>query len=174
MRVRLFLLLSLFLTACAAPQVRPPGAIRKVVVVVGTRVDALPSNSYREDLMGEGNPRTVLSGQTQAVLRERGFEIAGVRISDAPSPSTQEVVSLIRENGAEAGVVVVLNWVDVTAVQALGRAEVILDAGVVSPSGQLLWRKESRTVSTIGMYQAQTDYSSYLRKAIIQVVNEIP
>ncbi|AGC45232.1 hypothetical protein MYSTI_03926 [Myxococcus stipitatus DSM 14675] len=174
MRVRLFLLLSLLLTACAAPQVRPPGAIRKVVVVVGSRVDALPTNSYREDLMGEGNPRTVLSGQTQAVLRERGFDVVGVRISDAPAPATQEVVSLIRENGAEAAVVVVLNWVDVTVIQALGRADVILESGLVSPSGQLLWHKESRTATTIGMYQSQTDHSSYLRKAIIQAVNEIP
>ncbi|NTX02356.1 hypothetical protein [Myxococcus sp. CA040A] len=174
MRVSALLLLSLFVTACAAPQVRPAGAIRKVVVVVGSRVDSLPSASYREDLMGEGNPRTVLSGSTEAVLRERGFEVAGTRISAAPSPSTDEVVSVIRENDAEAAVVVVLSWVDVSAVQTMGRADVVLEAGVVSPDGQLIWRKESRTVAMIGLYQSQTDYSSYLRKAVIQAVKEVP
>lgn len=174
MRASALLLLSLLVTACAAPQVRPPGAIRKVVVVVGSRVDSLPVSSYRQDLMGEGNPRTVLVSQAESVLRERGFEIAGTRISAAPSPSTDEVVSVIRANDAEAAVVVVLSWVDVSGVQTLGRADVVMEAGVVSSDGQLLWRTESRTVAMIGLYQSQTDYSSYLRKAVIQIVKEVP
>ncbi|GEN12174.1 hypothetical protein SAMN05443572_107333 [Myxococcus fulvus] len=174
MRALTLLLLSLLATACSAPQVRPPGAIRKVVVVIGTRVDSLPVATYREDMLGEGNPRSVLIGQTQAVLRERGFEVVGSRISDAPSPSTGEVVALIRENKAEAAVIVVLNWVDVSSIRAMGRAEVFLEAGLVSPDGNLLWRKDSRTVSSISMYQSQTDYSSYLRKAVIDAVQEVP
>ena len=79
-------LLVCLLAACATPQVRPPGALRKVVVAVGSRVDALPTSTYREDLMGEGNPRTVLVSQTEAVLRERGFEVVGTRISPSPAP----------------------------------------------------------------------------------------
>lgn len=164
--------LSLLLAACAAPQVRPPGAIRKVVVVVGSRVDALPTATYREDMMGEGNPRTVLVSQTEAVLRERGFEVVGTRISPAPAPSTDEVVALIETNKAEAAVVVVLAWVDASALNALGRTEVVLDTGVVSPAGELQWRNETRSVSQVGVYQA--DWNSYLRKAVIEAVRAVP
>lgn len=167
-------LLCLLLASCATPEVRPPGALRKVVVVVGSRVDALPTFTYREDLMGEGNPRTVLVSQTQAVLRERGFEVAGTRISQAPAPSEDEVVTLIRDNGAEAAVVVVLAWVDASGVQALGRAEVVLDTAVVAPDGNLSWRNQTHTVSQVGIYQAQTDWRSYLRKAVIEAVRAVP
>jgi len=167
-------LLGLVLAACATPQVRPPGALRKVVVVVGSRVDALPTATYREDMMGEGNPRTVLVRQTEAVLRERGFEVVGTRISPSPAPSTEEVVRLISDNGAEAAVVVVLAWVDASALDALGRAEVVLDTGVVSPVGELSWRNETRTVAQVGLYQAQTDWRSYLRKAVIEAVLAVP
>ncbi|MFP2913188.1 hypothetical protein ACLESD_50930 [Pyxidicoccus sp. 3LFB2] len=167
-------LLSLLLAACATPQVRPPGALRKVVVAVGSRVDSLPTYTYREDLMGEGNPRTVLVSQTESVLRERGFEVVGTRISAAPVPSTEEVVRLISDNEAEAAVVVVLAWVDASAVSALGRAEVVLETGVVSPAGALTWRNETRTVSQVGLYQAQTDYRSYLRTAVIEAIQAVP
>jgi hypothetical protein len=167
-------LLCLLLASCAAPEVRPPGALRKVVVAVGSRVDALPTYTYREDLMGEGNPRTVLVSQTEAVLRERGFEVVGTRISAGPVPSTDEVVTLIRDNEAEAAVVVVLAWVDASAVAALGRAEVVLDTAVVGPDGNLGWRNETRTVSQVGLYQAQTDFRSYLRKAVIEAIRAVP
>ncbi|QSQ25812.1 hypothetical protein JY651_13155 [Pyxidicoccus parkwayensis] len=166
--------LSLLLTACAAPQVRPPGAIRKVVVVVGSRVDTLPTSTYREDLMGEGNPRTVLVSQTEAVLRERGFEVVGSRISAAPAPSTDEVVRLIDDNKAEAAVVVVLGWIDASAIYSLGRADVVLDTGVVSPTGDLKWRNETHTVSQVSVFQAQADWNSYLRKAVIEAVRAVP
>ncbi|WP_253910650.1 hypothetical protein, partial [Pyxidicoccus fallax] len=167
-------LLCLLLASCATPEVRPPGALRKVVAVVGSRVEALPTFTYREDLLGEGNPRTVLVSQTEAVLRERGFAVAGTRISAAPVPSTEEVVALIRDNQADAAVVVVLAWVDASAVQALGRAEVVLDTAVVGPEGNLAWRNETRTVSHVGIYQAQTDWRSYLRKAVIDAVRAVP
>jgi hypothetical protein len=166
--------LTLLLAACAAPQVRPPGAIRKVVVVVGSRVESLPMSTYREDMMGEGNPRTVLVSQTEAVLRERGFEVVGTRISPAPAPSTEEVVALISDNQAEAAVVVVLAWVDASAINALGQAQVVLDTGVVSPDGNLSWRNETHTVAQVGMFQAQTDWRSYLRKAVMEAVRAVP
>ncbi|MCY1023620.1 hypothetical protein [Pyxidicoccus sp. MSG2] len=168
------IVLTLLLAACAAPQVRPPGAIRKVVVVVGSRVDALPTSTYREDMMGEGNPRTVLVSQAEAVLRERGFEVMGTRISPAPAPSTEEVVALISDNQAEAAVVVVLAWVDASSINTMGQAQVVLDTGVVSPSGELSWRNETHTVANIGMFQAQTDWRSYLRKAVIEAVRAVP
>ncbi|MCP3138038.1 hypothetical protein [Pyxidicoccus xibeiensis] len=167
-------LLFFLLAACSAPQVRPPGALRKVVVAVGSRVDTLPSFTYREDLMGEGNPRTVLVSQAEAALRERGFEVVGTRISAAPVPSTEEVVALIDNNGAEAAVVVVLAWVDATAVYALGRAEVVLETAIVAPTGDLTWRNESRTVSQVGAYAAQTGFQSYLRKAVIEAIQAVP
>ncbi|MCP3100441.1 hypothetical protein LZ198_16345 [Myxococcus sp. K15C18031901] len=174
MRASVVVLLPLLLTACAAPQVRPEGAIRKVVVVASSRVDSLPTSTYREDMMGEGNPRTVIVGQTAAVLRERGFDVVGTRISQSPSPSIQEVVSFLQENQAEAAVVIMLSWVDVSALQALGRAEVVMDTAVIAPNGGLQWRNETRTVSTLGLYQSQMDFRSYLRKAIIEAVNAVP
>jgi hypothetical protein len=167
-------LLSLLLAACATPQVRPPGALKKVVVIVGSRVDALPTYTYRDDLLGEGNPRTVLVSQTESSLRERGFEVVGTRISPAPAPSSDEVVRLISDNGAEAAVVVVLSWMDASAVAALGRAEVVLETGLVSPAGELTWRNETRSVSQVGIYQAQTDFRSYLRKAVAEAVQAVP
>ncbi|MFP2931819.1 hypothetical protein ACLESO_42925 [Pyxidicoccus sp. 3LG] len=167
-------LLCLLLTACSAPQVRPPGALRKVVVAVGSRVDSLPMYTYRENLMGEGNPRTVLASQAESALRERGFEVTGTRISAAPVPSTEEVVTLIRDNQAEAAVVVVLAWVDASGMQVLGRAEVVLDTAIVSPAGDLTWRNESRTVSQVGVYAAQTGFQSYLRKAVIEAIQAVP
>lgn len=166
--------LTLLLTACAAPQVRPPGAIRKVVVCVGSRVDSLPAATYREDLMGEGNPRTVLITQAQSALRERGFEVVGTRISAAPAPTTREVVSLIEDNKAEAAVVVVLAWVDASAIAALGRVDVVLDTGVVAPTGELQWRNETHSVGQVSMFQAQTDWNSYLRKAVIEAIRAVP
>ncbi|NVJ08611.1 hypothetical protein HUW63_25660 [Myxococcus sp. AM001] len=167
-------LLCLLLASCAPRQVRPPGALRKVVVVVGSRVDALPTFTYRQDMMGEGNPRSVLVSQAQATLGERGFEVVGTRISPSPSPTIHEVVAMIDDNEAEAGVVVVLNWVDVTSAQLMGRAEVLLETGVVGPNGKLRWNNSTRTVSTIGMYQAQTDLRSYLRKAVVEAIQAIP
>ncbi|AKQ66011.1 hypothetical protein A176_002923 [Myxococcus hansupus] len=167
-------LLSLLLASCAAPQVRPPGALRKVVVVVGSRVDSLPSFTYRQDMMGEGNPRSVLVSQAQATLQERGFEVVGTRISAAPAPSINEVVEMIRDNDAEAGVVVVLNWVDVTSAQMMGRTEVLMETGVVGPNGRLRWSNPTRTTSMIGVYQAQTDLRSYLRKAVVEAIQAIP
>jgi len=167
-------LFCLLLASCAAPQVRPPGALRKVVVVVGSRVDALPTYTYRQDMMGEGNPRSVLVSQAQATLRERGFEVVGTRISPSPSPTTNEVVAMIRDNEAEAGVVVVLNWLDVTSAQLMGRAEVLLETGVVGPNGRLRWSNPTRTVAMLGVYQAQTDFRSYLRKAVVEAIQAIP
>ncbi|MCE9670240.1 hypothetical protein LY474_20795 [Myxococcus stipitatus] len=174
MRASVVLLLSFLFTACATPPVRPEGALRKVVVVASSRVDALPTATYREDMLGEGNPRTVIVGQTQAALSDRGFDVVGTRISQAPSPSIQEVVSFIEENQAEAAVVIMLSWVDVSALQALGRAEVVMDTAIIAPNGALQWRNETRSVSTLGLYQSQTDFRSYLRKAIIEAVNAVP
>lgn len=142
--------------------------------MVGSRVDSLPTYTYRQDMMGEGNPRSVLVSQAQATLSERGFEVVGTRISQAPSPTIHEVVAMIQDNEAEAGVVVVLNWVDVTSAQLMGRAEVLLETGVVGPNGKLRWSNPTRTVSTIGMYQAQTDFRSYLRKAVVEAIQAIP
>ncbi len=165
-------LLCLLSSSCAGKrEVRPPGALQKVAVVVGSRVDSLPAYSVREELQGETNPRTVLASQAESALNARGFDVVARRISAAPYPATEEVVQLIEDNGAQGAVVVVLDWVDVAAIQ-MGRAEVGLDTVVVSPTGEVTWRNQTRTSHAVGVYQA--DWQSYLRKSVIQAIRAVP
>ncbi|HZI10058.1 MAG TPA: hypothetical protein VE153_06655 [Myxococcus sp.] len=167
------LLLCLLSTACAGKrEVRPQGAMQKVAVVVGSRVDSLPAYSVRQEMLGETNPRTVLVSQTESALDSRGFDVVARRISAAPYPSTEEVVQLIEDNGAQGAVVVVLDWVDVSATEVLGRAEVVLDTVVVGPGGEVTWRNQTRSVHQVGVYQA--DWQSYLRKAVIEAIRAVP
>ncbi|MCY1047469.1 hypothetical protein OV208_39590 [Corallococcus sp. bb12-1] len=168
------LLVSVVLTACAAPQVRPQGSIRKVVVVSGSRVDVLPSGSFRQDMIGESNPRTVIARQTEAVLASRGFEVVATRQSQAPVPLTDEVVSFIQQNKAEAGVVVILDWLDTSGAAVMGRVDVVLRLGVVDPSGQVLWTDTFRSQPVVSMYQAQGDWNSFLRRAVNDAVQVVP
>lgn len=146
--------------------------MQKVAVVVGSRVDSLPAYSVREELQGETNPRTVLASQAESALDARGFDVVARRISAAPYPATEEVVQLIQDNGAQGAVVVVLDWVDVSSIQVMGRAEVGLDTVVVGPGGEVVWRNQTRTVHQVGVYQA--DWHSYLRKAITDAVRAVP
>lgn len=173
-RIPCVLLVSLVFTACAARQVRPEGSIRKVVVVAGSRVDVLPSGSFRQDLMGERNPRTVIARQAEAVLIERGFEVVATRQSQAPVPLTDEVSSFIQQNKAEAGVVVILDWLDTSGAAVLGRVDVVLRVGVVDPAGQVLWTDTIRSSPTVSVYQAQSDWNSFLRRAVIDAVQVVP
>lgn len=167
------LLLCLLTTACAGRrEVRPQGAMQKVAVVVGSRVDALPAYSVRQEMQGETNPRTVLVSQTASALDSRGFDVVARRISAAPYPATEEVVQLIADNGAQGAVVVVLDWVDVSAIEVQGRAEVMLDTVVVGPGGEVTWRNQTRSVHQVGVYQA--DWQSYLRKAITEAIRAVP
>lgn len=168
------LLVSLVLSACAAPQVRPQGSIRKVVVVAGSRVEVLPSGSFRQDLIGESNPRTVIARQTEAVLATRGFEVVATRQSQAPVPLTDEVSSFIRQNKAEAGVVVILDWLDTSGAAVLGRVDVVLRLGVVDPEGQVLWTDTVRSQPVVSVYQSQTDWNSFLRRAVVDAVQLVP
>lgn len=173
-RILCVLLVSLVFTACAARQVRPKGSIRKVVVVSGSRVDVLPSGSFRQDLIGESNPRTVIARQAEAVLDSRGFEVVATRQSQAPVPLTDEVASFIQENKAEAGVVVILDWLDTSGAAVLGRVDVVLRVGVVDPAGQVLWTDTIRSSPTVSVYQAQSDWNSFLRRAVIDAVQVVP
>ncbi len=167
------LLLCLLSASCAGPrEVRPQGAVQKVALVVGSRVDALPAYSVRQEMLGETNPRTVLVSQAESALNSRGFDVVARRISPAPYPATEEVVQLIEDNGAQAAVVVVLDWLDVSAMETLGRAEVGLDTVVVGPGGEVTWRNPTRTVHQIGVYQA--DWQSYLRKAVANAIRAVP
>ena len=173
-RILCVLLVSLVFTACAARQVRPAGSIRKVVVVAGSRVDVLPSGSFRQDLIGESNPRTVIVRQAEAVLVERGFEVVASRQSQAPVPLTDEVASFIQQNKAEAGVVVILDWLDTSGAAVLGRVDVVLRVGLVDPAGQVLWTDTIRSSPTVSVYQAQSDWNSFLRRAVIDAVQVVP
>jgi hypothetical protein len=169
-----FILVSLVLSACAARQVRPAGTIKKVVVVAGSRVDVLPSGSFRQDMIGESNPRTVIASQTESVLTDRGFDVVATRQSAAPVPLTDEVVSFIQQNKAEAGVVVILDWLDTSGAAVLGRVDVVLRLGVVDPNGQVLWTDTHRSSPVVSVYQSQTDWNSFLRRAVIESVQMVP
>ncbi|NBD14003.1 MULTISPECIES: hypothetical protein [Corallococcus] len=168
------LLVSLVLSACAAPQVRPQGSIRKVVVVAGSRVEVLPSGSFRQDLIGESNPRTVIARQTESVLATRGFDVVATRQSQAPVPLTDEVTSFIQQNKAEAGVVVILDWLDTSGAAVLGRVDVVLRLGVVDPEGQVLWTDTVRSQPIVSVYQSQSDWNSFLRRAVVDAVQLVP
>lgn len=174
LRTVFLLLLCVVATACSKPEVRPPGAIRKVVVVSGSRVERLPSGSFREDLVGEGNPRQVLARQAEAVLRERGFDVVASRASVSPLPQTSEVVSFVQQNEAEAAVVIILDWLDLSGAAVMGRADVVLRMGVVSPEGRVLWTDTFRSNPVISIYQSQLDWSSYLRRAAVDATRAVP
>jgi hypothetical protein len=168
------LLMSLVLPACAARQVRPEGAIRKVVVVSGSRIDVLPTGSFRQDLIGESNPRTVLARQAEADLSSRGFEVVATRQSAAPVPLTEEVASFVQQNKAEAAVVVILDWLDVSGASVVGRVDVVLRLGVVDPSGQVLWTDTFRSQPVVSAYQSATDWNSFLRRAVNDAIQVVP
>ncbi|MGE6758938.1 hypothetical protein D7X55_26960 [Corallococcus sp. AB049A] len=173
-RLLSLLLVSLVLPACAARQVRPEGAIRKVVVIAGSRVDVLPTGSFRQDIIGEGNPRTVLVRQAEAELLSRGFEVVATRQSQAPVPLTDEVSSFVKQNKAEAAVVVILDWLDVSGASVLNRVDVVLRLGMVDPNGQVLWTDTFRSQPIVSAYQSATDWNSFLRRAVIDAVKVVP
>jgi hypothetical protein len=172
--VPVFLLCVVAVSCAGKPEVRPAGAIKKVVVVSGSRVEQLPSGTFRDDMMGEGNPRQVLARQAEAVLGERGFEVVATRMSESPLPQTNEVISFIQQNKAEAAVVIILDWLDISGAAVLGRADVVLRMGVVSPDGQVLWSNTFHSQPSISVYQAQTEWQSYLRRAAIDAVKAVP
>ncbi|MBJ6762314.1 hypothetical protein JGU66_16210 [Myxococcaceae bacterium JPH2] len=175
LRVVPVLLLCLVAASCAGQrEVRPPGAIRKVVVVSGSRVERLPTGTYRQDMLDESNPRQVLARQAEAVLSERGFEVVATRASEAPLPQTNEVMSFIQQNQAEAAVVIILDWLDVSGAAVMGRADVVLRMGVVGPDGQVKWTDTFRSQPVISVYAAQSDWQSYLRRAAVDAVRAVP
>ena len=167
------LFVLVWLCACAGASRRPEGAPSRVVVL-GVSVAQKPGpQGLVGNMLGEEEPREVVTRAGVDALRARGFTVLGGEGVTGPAPTVAEATKKAREYGADAAVVLVLTRLDLSSIRPLGRAEVALEWWMVDALGQVLSNDTRRATTTENLYRARNDWRSHVRQAVNQAVREL-
>lgn len=173
MRSLLCVTALLLVAACATPH-RPEGSPSRVVVVGASVARSPGPRGVVTDLLGGEEPREVVAREAADALRGRGFEVVEVQSPSGLAPTSEQAAALARGLQADATVVVVLTGLDLSALQPLGQAAVALEWRMVGPDGRVFASDARRIATTERLYQAQMDWRSHVRQAVIQAIRELP
>jgi hypothetical protein len=168
-------LLLLLATGCAGARPASARAGGRVVVLAASEAARPRAQSLTAELMGEEEPRDVLAREAGAALRARGRTVLSVHVAPEASGALEAGArELAVRHGADATLLVVLRRMDLSALQATGRAQVELHARLVSATGEALWDADRSVSTSVRLYRAQADWRSHLRQAVVTVLGELP
>ena len=167
-------LVCLLLPAGCATPPRPEGAPSRVVVLGASEVPRPAPRGLVADVFGGEEPRDVVAREAAEALRARRFTVLWVETLAGPAPTLEQAARLAREHHADATVVLTLTRLDLTAMQPLGQGEVELQSLMVGPTGQVWTSRERRVPTSERLYQAQSNWRSHVRRAVIQAVEDLP
>ncbi|AKU91086.1 hypothetical protein [Vulgatibacter incomptus] len=145
---------------------------RTVAVLVRNEAERPQAGGLLEDFLGGQRPESLVAREAIRALRGRGYRVVDA-IPD-PEHGVPSAEAWIRETRADAALVIRLERMDVSALKAIGQAEIDLEASLVDAKGAILWSRSRRGPTLPQTYRAQADWSAHLRMALGQLLGELP